>query len=55
MAKVFFDVPTGNKEERYEKIIEMSKNNGYATGNLLDCGDFVNHYKLNFNRFKQTN
>ena len=30
MAKVF------DKEEAYEKIIEMSKNNDYPTGNLLD-------------------
>ena len=25
----FFDVPIKNKEETYEKIIEMSKNNNY--------------------------
>ena len=25
-----------NKEEAYEKIIEISKNNDYKTGNLLD-------------------
>ena len=29
-----------NKEEAYEKIIEMSKNNGYTTGNLLDFAYF---------------
>ena len=32
----FFDVPVKNKEEAYEKIIEMSRNNDYTTGNLLD-------------------
>ena len=42
----FFDVPIKNKEETYEKIIEMSKNNDYTTGNLLDYKYFSNHYKL---------
>ena len=32
----FFDVPVKNKEEAYEKIIEMSRNNDYTTGHLLD-------------------
>ena len=27
-------------------IIEMSKNNDYATGNLLDYDYFSNHHKL---------
>ena len=35
-GKSFFDVPIQNKEETYEKIIEMSKNNDYTTGDLLD-------------------
>ena len=35
-GKRFFDLPVKNEEEAYEKIIEMSKNNDYATGNLLD-------------------
>ena len=34
------------KEETYEKLIEMSKNNDYTTGNLLDHDYFSNHYKL---------
>ena len=46
MAKVFFDVPIKNKEETYKKIIEMSKNNDYTTGNLLDYQYFSKHYKL---------
>ena len=45
-GKGFFDVPIKNKEEAYEKIIEMSKNNDYATGNLLDYEYFWKHYKL---------
>ena len=35
-GKILFDVPIKNKEETYEKVIEMSKNNDYKTGNLLD-------------------
>ena len=34
--KQFFEIPVKNKEEAYEQIIEMSKNNDYTTGNLLD-------------------
>ena len=34
--KSFFDVPVKNKEEACEEIIELSKNNDYITGNLLD-------------------
>ena len=45
-GKSFFDVPVKNKEETYEKIIEMSKNNYYKTGNLLDYEYFAKHYKL---------
>ena len=32
----FFDVPVKSKEEAYEKIMSISKNNYYTTGNLLD-------------------
>ena len=46
MAKVFFDVPIKNKEETYEKIIEMDRNNDYITGNLLDYEYVSNNYKL---------
>ena len=35
-----------NKEEAFEAIIEMSKNNEYTTGNLLDYEYFSRHYKL---------
>ena len=43
---MFFDVPVKNKEEAYGKIIEISKNNDYTTGNLLDYEHFSKHYKL---------
>ena len=33
---MFFDLPIKNEEEAYEKIIDMSNNNNYMTGNLLD-------------------
>ena len=33
-GKSFFYVPVKNKEEVYEKIIEISKNNDYTIGNL---------------------
>ena len=35
-GKQIFKVPVKNKEEAYEAIIQMSKNNDYTTGNLLD-------------------
>ena len=44
-GKSFFDLPVKNEEEAYEKIIEMSNNNDYTTGNLLDFGYFKENYK----------
>ena len=35
-GRPFFEIPVKNKEEVYEKIIEMSKTNDYTTDNLLD-------------------
>ena len=45
-GKIFFDVPAKNKEEAYEKIRSIIKNNDYTTGNLLDYEYFSKHYKL---------
>ena len=45
-TKKIIDVPVKRKEETYEKIIEMSKNNDYTTGNLLDYEYYSKHYKL---------
>ena len=39
-------MPVKNEEEAYEKIIEMSNNNDYTTGNLLNFAFFKKHYKL---------
>ena len=44
-GKSFFDLPVKN-EEVYRKIIEMSKNNDYITGNLLDFAYFKENYRL---------
>ena len=43
MEKAFFDIPITNKEEVYEQINEMSRNNDYTTGNLLDYEYFSEH------------
>ena len=43
---MFFELPIKNEEEAYEKIIEMSNNNDYTTGNLLDFAYFKKHYNL---------
>ena len=39
-------MPVSNTTETYEKIIELSKNNDYTTGNLLDYAYFSKHCKL---------
>ena len=39
-------MPVKNEEEAYEKIIDMSNNNDYTTGNLLDFVYFKENYKL---------
>ena len=45
-GKPFFVIPIVNTEEVYEQVIEMSKNNDYTTGNLLDYEYFSKHYRL---------
>ena len=42
MRKSFFDLSVKNEEEACEKIIEISNNNGYTTGNLLDYAYYKN-------------
>ena len=42
----FFDLPVKTEEEAYEKIIDISRNNEYTTGNLLDYDYFKNNYKF---------
>ena len=42
----FFDLPIKTEEEAYEKIIDISRNNEYTTGNLLDDDYFKKYHKL---------
>ena len=42
----FFDLLMKTEEEAYEKIIDISRNNEYTTGNLLDYDYFKKYYKL---------
>ena len=54
-GKSFFDLPVKSEEEAYEKIIDMSNNNDYTTGNLLDFAYFKENYELiAINLSKQT-
>ena len=39
-------MPTKNEEETYEKVMDMSNNNDYTTGNLLDFAYFKKTYRL---------
>ena len=45
-GKTCFEIPVKNKEEAHEGIVEMSKNNDYTTGNLLDYEYFSKNYNL---------
>ena len=45
-GKSFFDLPVKNNEESYEKIIDLSNNSDYTTGNLLDYAYYKKHYRL---------
>ena len=39
-------MPIKTEEEAYEKIIDISRNNEFTTGNLLDYDYFKKYYKL---------
>ena len=54
-GKPFFEIPVKNKEEAYEAIIEISRNNNYTTGNLMDYEYFKDQYKLIAFKFEQIN
>ena len=45
-GKIFFDLPVKNEEEAHEKIVEMSNNNYYMTGNFLDFVQLKENYRL---------
>ena len=42
----FLDLPVKSEEETYEAIMDMSNNNDYTTGNLLDFACFKKNYRL---------
>ena len=42
----FFDLPVKTEDKVYEKIIGISRNNQYTSGNLLDYDYFKKYYKL---------
>ena len=44
--KPMFDQPVKSKQEAYEKLIEMSRNDDYTTGDLLDYLYHQKYYKL---------
>ena len=53
--KSLLDLPIKNVEETYETIIDMSNNNDYTTGNLLNFAYFKENYRLiAINLSKQT-
>ena len=49
----FFDLPIKTEEEAYEKIIDISRNNEYITGNLLDYDYFKKHKLIAIDLSKQ--
>ena len=54
--KPFFDQPVKSKQDAYEKRQEMSRNNDYTTGNLLDYLFHQKYYKLiGIDLLRQTN
>ena len=54
--KPFFDQPVKNKQEAYEKLIEMSRNDDYTTGHLLDYLYHQKYYKrIGIDLSRQTN
>ena len=53
-GKSFFDLPVKNDEEAYEKIIDLSNNSDYTTGNLLDYAYCKKHKLIAVDLSKQT-
>ena len=45
-GKKFFELPVKNEEEAYEKVMDMSNNNDYTIGNLLDFAYLKKSYRL---------
>ena len=45
-GKSFFDLSVKNDAEAYEKIIDMSNNSDYTTGNLLGFAYYKKYHRL---------
>ena len=45
-SMTFFNLSVKNEEEAYEKNMDMSNNNDYTTGNLLDFAYYKENYRL---------
>ena len=54
-GKSFFDLPVNNEEEAYEKMIGISNNNDYTTGNLLGFGYLKKNRLIAIDLSKQLN
>ena len=48
-GECFFEFPVKNEEEAYKKVTDMSDNNDYTTGNLLDFACFKKKKKKQIN------
>ena len=46
--KRYFDLPLKNKQEGYEKLVEISRNEDYITRNLLDFSYHQKFFELFF-------
>ena len=46
LKKIIEILPVKNEEEAYEKIIEITRNNDYTAGSLLDFVYFKENYRL---------
>ena len=44
--KPFINHPVKNKQEAFQELFEMSRNDGYTTGNLLDYFYHQSYYKV---------
>ena len=43
---IIFYQPVRNKQEAYEKLAKVARNDDFTTGNLLDYSCYQNYYKL---------
>ena len=54
--KAYFDKTVRNKQKTYEKLVELSRNEDYTTGNVLEYLYHQRYYKLfSIDLLRQTN